>query len=157
MPHADRRLPRVTVQQLRRDLREADEDRFRLTVWHAQQARAPRNSRNFAMMFLMAAGLSSAFLNGRAPALATHTVDASAPLPSIPLAFSALVPVAAEPAAIPRAGAIHAKPAARARRTAAIRVNVAARAGQAQGLGPRHRHVPRPLHPGEFGRKPGRD
>ena len=61
MMDLDRRHSRISVSQLRRDLREADEDRFRLTVALAQLGRRHNGTpRLLAIALLVTGGLGSA-------------------------------------------------------------------------------------------------
>ena len=87
----DRRRPRITVTEVRRDLREADEDRFQLAaaVAHrgsqgsdAHQGRSHRPPRLLGILLAVGAGVVSAVGMTRAP---EAQVIASAAQPPAPL------------------------------------------------------------------------
>jgi len=152
MPLSDRRLGRISVQELRRDLREADEDRFRLT----SALRLRRSSNGIiGVLFLLISGFVSALWASRGPAPAIRPVSA------------ATTEVAA-PAVVARSGrqiqetiveAPAAKPPRQIRRLAYTSrgrmLHVATSRGPLVHVGTVERPRPpaaRPLHPGEFGR-----
>jgi hypothetical protein len=152
MSLSDRRLGRITVQELRHDLREADEDRFRL-----MSALTLRRSSNgiIGVLFLLISGFVSALWTSRGPA------------PAIGLVSAATTEVVA-PVVVARSGrqieetvveTPVAKPPRQIRRLAHTSrgrfVHVATSRGQLVygGMVERPRPpVARPLHPGEFGR-----
>ena len=151
MSLSDRRLGCISVQELRRDLREADEDRFRLT----SALRLRRSSNGIiGVLFLLISGFVSALWTSRGPA------------PAIRLVSAATAEVAA-PAVVARSGhqietAVGtpvAKPPRQIRRLAHTSrgrlVHAATSRGQLVHAGMVERPRPpvaRPLHPGEFGR-----
>ena len=151
MAPSDRRLGRITVQELRRDLREADEDRFRLT----SALRLRRSSNGIIGVFLLIAGFVSALWTSRGPA------------PAIRLVSAATTEVAA-PAVVARSGRQSeeivvetpvAKPPRQIRHlkhTARVRlVHATSSRGPLVPVETVERPRPpaaRPLHPGEFGR-----
>jgi hypothetical protein len=148
----DRRVGRISVQELRRDLREADEDRFRLT-----SALTLRRSSNgiIGILFLLISGFVSALWTSRGPA------------PAIRLVSAATTEVAAPAVVAPSGRQIEetvvetpaAKPPRQIRRlphnSRGQRVHVATSGGQLVHVGMVERPRPpvvRPLHPGQFGR-----
>jgi hypothetical protein len=140
----DRRFPRVSIQQLRRDLREADEDRYRLTavIAHRSTSAGPSTPRIVGLLMLLSAAFGSAYWTAGAP-----VADVAA---AIPLQASSMVPIAgwhSEPV-IERQVVVHGSTAiARTRGMARSRRHVST----TEGMLARPR-TPRPLHPGEFGR-----
>ena len=150
MSLSDRRLGRITVQELRRDLREADEDRFRLT----SALRLRRSSNGIiGVLFLLISGFVSALWTSRGPA------------PAIRLVSAATTEVAA-PAVVARSGRqiegtvvetpVTKRQIRRLAHTSHGRlVHAATSRGQLVHVGMVERPRPpvaRPLHPGEFGR-----
>jgi hypothetical protein len=161
IPRPDRRQGRITVQQLRRDLREADEDRFRLT----SALRLRRSSNGIiGVLFLLVAAFISALWTSRGPAPAVELVSAATPEVVAP----AIVAPSGGPieATVVNAAVVK-KPLAKPRRQ--IRRSTSNSRGQlvpvrtverplrrverpVPMVEPPLRRVSRPLHPGEFGR-----
>jgi hypothetical protein len=146
----DRRTPHVTRDQLRRDLREADEDRYYLMAALDAERNGPGAPPTFRIVLfltLLTAAFGSAFWSTRAPALsaadrtAVPVIESEAPVPVATPAKPAPAPAAALPLVAPAA----AVPTRTARPRAA--------APPAPRPAPRVDQVPRPLHPGEFGRQ----
>ena len=152
MAPSDRRLGRITVQDLRRDLREADEDRFRLT----SKLRLRRSSNGIiGVLFLLIAGFLSALWTSRGPAPAIRLVSAATPELAVPAAGARPGRQTEEPAAetpvakLPRQ-VRHLKHTARVRL-----LHTTTSRGPLVHVGTVERPRPpaaRPLHPGEFGR-----
>jgi len=88
MALSDRRLGRITVQDLRRDLREADEDRFRLT----SALRLKRSSNGIiGVLFLLISGFISALWTSCARRSETRPVGRSESRPPEGGSFYALL------------------------------------------------------------------
>jgi hypothetical protein len=149
MSRPDRRHPRVTVQQLRWDLRDADRDRFQVRSALARVRRAP----TVAGLLILIGGFASAFWTAEAPSPVTRIVNAAGSVEAIPLNLPALTPPAVEAIVLGRAGVSSAKPRRAIPRTVTIHRNQVAQLRVAE---PTRRTVPRPLHPGEFGLKSDR-
>jgi hypothetical protein len=144
MPLSDRRLGRISVQTLRRDLREADEDRFRLT-----SALMLRKSSNgiIGVLFLLIAGFASALWTSRGPAPAVELVSAASPEWLEP-------PVVAQSRRVNEPAAVDTPKAKPPRRRTRHLVS-GSRSQQPVRMRTVERPRPpvaRPLHPGEFGR-----
>ena len=152
MAPSDRRLGRITVQELRRDLREADEDRFRLT----SALRLRRSSNGIiGVLFLLIAGFVSALWTSRGPAPAIRLVSAAttevaAPTVVARSARQSKETVVETPVAKPPRQIRHLK------HTAGVRlVHATSSRGPLVRVETVERPRPpaaRPLHPGEFGR-----
>ena len=149
MRGSDPRHSWIGVQDVRRHLREADEDRFRLTRQVQSQATLIKRG-SIAMLLLLIAGSGIAFRN------------ADRPMPAPPVAVKAVVPtttaavVSGERSveilpATPTTERPTPKPATPPRRLPAK--SHISQPVQAQAPQPPRRVTPRPLHPGEFGRK----
>ncbi len=161
MPQSDRRQGRISVQELRRDLREADEDRFRLT-----SALTPRRASGGGIMgvlFLLIAGFISALWTSRGPAPAAGLLSAATPAMVAPavVAHSGTVvegPVAKPPRQIRHSTVVETaaakKPSRRIRHSTNNSRGQLAHVRRVERPSPR---VSRPLHPGEFGRLPSSD
>jgi hypothetical protein len=151
MAPSDRRLGRITVQELRRDLREADEDRFRLT----SALRLRRSSNGIIGVFLLIAGFVSALWTSRGPAPAIRLVSAATPEVAVPAAGArsgrqSEETVVETPVAKPPRQIRHLKHTARVRL-----VHATSSRGPLVPVETVERPRPpaaRPLHPGEFGR-----
>jgi hypothetical protein len=159
MSPSDRRLGRISVQELRRDLREADEDRFRLS-----SALTLRRSSNgiIGVLFLLISGFISALWTSRGPAPAIRLVSAATTEEAAPAVVTRserqieersgrqFETVAGTP------GAKHPRQIRRPAHTSRGRlVHVATSSGPLVHVGMAERPRPpvaRPLHPGEFGR-----
>ena len=160
MSPSDRRLGRISVQELRRELREADEDRFRL-----RSALTLRRSSNgiIGVLFLLISGFISALWTSRGPAPAIRLVSAATTKEAAPE-----VVTRSERQIEERSGRQFeetvvetpvAKPPRQIRRPAHTSrgrlVHVATSSGPLVHVGRVERPRPpvaRPLHPGEFGR-----
>lgn len=143
MSSSDRRASRITVQQLRRHLRDADEDRYRLTASAGRPPDASNRPRIFSLLLLVVVGSVIGLRTSRAPdAVAQMAVVSSAPSADISN-MPASVRVQVEDVAVRQ----NPQPARTVRRPIATRAPaiVSARHGS--------RGAPRPLHPGEFGRQ----
>ena len=146
MMEIDRRHSRVSVTQLRRDLREADEDRFRLTVALARLGRKPNGTpRLLAIALLVTGGLGSAVGTTEAPTatmaqMARATTTPAMPADIMPLEIAApTMPVLRE----------RVRPVSRSTaRTARSSTPIPKRTSEFVTL----RETPRPMSPGEFGR-----
>jgi hypothetical protein len=166
MSQSDRRQGRISVQELRRDLREADEDRFRLTA-----ALTPRRSSSsggiiIGVLFLLVAGFISALWTSRGSAPADGLVSAATPETVAPAVVEGserrIEATLVEAPAKPRPQIRHstvvetpvAKPPRRIRRSTN---NARGQVAHTQMVERRHPHVARPLHPGQFGRLPSSD
>jgi hypothetical protein len=153
MSLSDQRRARINVQDLRRDLREADEDRFRL-----RSALALRRSSNgiIGVLFLLISGFVSALWTSRGPAPAIRLVSAA----TTEVAAPAIVAQPGRQGAETVVETPVAKPPRQIRRgvhTARVRLGHATTSrGQLVHVGvverPRPPVAARPLHPGEFGR-----
>ena len=152
MAPSDRRLGRITVQELRRDVREADEDRFRLT----SALRLRRSSNGIiGVLFLLIAGFVSALWTSRGPAPAIRLVSAAttevaAPAVVAPSGRQSEETVVETPVAKPPRQIRHLKHTARVRL-----VHATSSRGPLVPVETVERPRPpaaRPLHPGEFGR-----
>jgi hypothetical protein len=155
---ADERRPRVTVQQLRRDLREADADRFGLRM----RLRSVRKASGVGLLFCFAAGAAlgmwSAFRQATPP---DRNSLGSLPPRLNSLEFAPIVtPVVATDSQVSEGQA--AMPASDiATNDGATRTGTRSRSARKRGLqsppAPTREvyrpAAPRPLHPGEFGRK----
>jgi len=156
----DRRRPRVTVQDLRRDLRHADEQLFTMRAPEPPgQARIRSRRGPIALALIgmvpLAFGAWASVAGERPQQTAAVRVEVT------PIA-AAVVPPPAPPAPLiaehpPAAPERQATPAPRpavARRVVAAAPQSTATAAPRQATWePPRRHVPRPLSPGEFGRR----
>lgn len=147
MSRSDRRLGRIGVQELRRDLLEADEDRFRL-----RSALTLRRSSNgiIGVLFLLIAGFISALWTSRGPAPAVGLVSAATP----EMVAQAVVVGSGRPMEATVVEAPVVKPPRQ------IRHSTNNSRGQLVHVRMVERPLPRvsrPLHPGEFGRLPSSD
>lgn len=164
MPQSDRRQGRISVQELRRDLREADEDRFRLT-----SALTPRRSSSSGItgvLFVLIAGFISALWTSRGPAPAAELVSAATSERAAPAVVAQSGPpieaTVVEAPAKPRRQIRHStvvetpvgKPPRRIRHSTNSSRGQAVHTRMVERPGPR---VSRPLHPGQFGRLPSSD
>jgi hypothetical protein len=155
----DRRQPRVSVQEIRRDLREADEDRFRLML--LAKARS-RSSRLFGVGLLLLIGTAFIVRTAQAPTRAQATAR---PGPGVKQNAGAAPFMAVErqrELTIVRPPAERTsvlRPATNVRESAAFQPRRRAMAPTRVDRSSRppkdtpSREVPRPLHPGEFGRE----
>jgi hypothetical protein len=152
MQASDLRHPRVGVQDLRRHLREADEDRFRLTMRLRSQATLLKRGR-MVMLLLLIAGSGIAFSVIEHPAPAPP----SGPKKAIPATrvgvLSGVRSVEILPPPSIAAETPDPAPVIQTRRRPAAKGPD--RLIPAQSPAPRRSVTPRPLHPGEFGRKSG--
>ena len=147
MSPSDRRLGRISVQELRRDLREADEDRFRL-----RSALTLRRSSNgiIGVLFLLISGFISALWTSRGPAPAIRLVSAATTEEAAPAVVTRserqIEETVVETPVV--------KPPRHIRRPAhTSRGRLVHVATSSVGMVERPRPpVARPLHPGEFGR-----
>jgi hypothetical protein len=153
----DRRIPRITVQQLRRDLREADADRFRLTVVEPARAAGRRKLYALSLAFLLTAGVGSALSVARAPEPETVVgagQQTSAKPVEVVVTTPPIVEVVSRADTVPSRGRVKpvvTVPRAATRRLAPRDMEHLVRTG---GDERQVRAVPRPRHPGEFGRAP---
>ena len=147
----DWRHPRIGVQEIRRQLREADEDRFRLTMRVRRLVTLIKRA-GIGVCLLLVAGAASALWTADPPApqVATTAEHGVPPPPTAPPATVADQPV--EPLVV--------KTTVRSatRRRPPTRVPGAVSANPAAGVRPEKTAAPRqagprPLHPGEFGRR----
>jgi hypothetical protein len=148
MRGSDPRHSWIGVQDVRRHLREADEERFRLTMRVRSQATLIKRG-SITILLLLIAGSGIAFRNaeygmpaeqgGKAPIPATKTVGA--------VSGDRPVEMAPPPSTVTAEEAIP-KPVTRPRRLATKADN-----RRVQEPEPPRHVIPRPLHPGEFGRK----
>ena len=140
-PRIDRRYPHIRVDQLRRDLREADEDRFRLTAaLNAQRSWRFLHPGTTSLWVLIAAAIGSAMWVVHAPAAQSRGTS--------PQQHVGVKDTPAAPPDVPRVDPPRARPRAAAARTQRTTVRTPVR----RIAEPVRRHVPRPLSPGEFGR-----
>jgi hypothetical protein len=153
-PRIDRRHPRISVDQLRRDLRDADEDRYRLTAaLNAQRSWRLLHPGTASLWVLIAAAIGSAMWVVHAPAAQGRSASAPQQVDVRERSTSApqQVDVREIPAAPPEAPRVE-PPRARARPAAARTHRTTTRTPVRRIAEPARRHVPRPLSPGEFGR-----
>jgi hypothetical protein len=157
----DRRQPRVTVQDLRRDLRHADERLFTLLEPARPvptRLRSRRGPIALALIGMVPLAFSAwaSFAGDRPPQTAAVRVEVT------PIAATILPrPVRPEPLIAEYRAAAPERPVTPASRPAVTRRAVAATAPPAPAVAaprqttwePPRRHVPRPLSPGEFGRR----
>jgi len=181
VPHqTDRRRPRVTIQDLRRDLRQADQDRFLLAMrgsdprhsWigvqdvrrHLREADEDRfrltrqvqsqailiKRGSIAMLLLLIAGSGIAFRNVDRPVPTPPVVKAAAPAAAGAASSERSVEVLPPTTTVTteRPASKPATPPGRLPAKSHINQPVPAQAPE-----PPRRVPPRPLHPGEFGRK----
>jgi hypothetical protein len=155
MRASDPRHARVGVQDLRRHLREADEDRFRLTMRLRAQATLMKRG-GMVMMLLLIAGSGIAFKLTEYPAPAPPDPKPALPATTVGV-LSGVHSVERLPLPFIAADSPAPRPVTQTRRSAAKRPGgpggpdgfVPPQAAPA----PPRRVTPRPLHPGEFGRK----
>ena len=142
MSTSDRRVSHITIQQLRRHLRDADEDRYRLTAAAGRPPDSSTGPRLLGLLLLLIAGSGIAFRTAGAP----HPVGQIAAASSTPFVevagMPAVVGVKVEDVAVRLAP----EPAPKVRRPTAKRASALAPVKHGS------RGAPRPLHPGEFGR-----
>jgi hypothetical protein len=151
MRGSDPRHSWIGVQDVRRHLREADEDRFRLTRQVQSQATLIKRG-SIAMLLLLIAGSGIAFRNADRPMPAPPVVKAVVPTttPGVVLGerpVEEMLP----PTPTVTTGSPDPKPVTPARRLPAK--SHTNRPVPAQAPEPPRRVTPRPLHPGEFGRR----
>ncbi len=176
--HTERRQPRIGVDDLRRDLRDADRDRFQLRSQLEDQLRGrTTSSRILGALILIAGGLTSTLwltLPGGAPSPQRNTVALPReqpgpalvdrrPQPAEPTVVTldgrATVSAGATKTSTPEPAA--ARPAPRRPRTTISRPRASSGAvgvaptpsGRNEPQRPPRRPRPRPLSPGEFGRQ----
>ena len=168
----DRRRPRVSIQDVRRDLREADEDRFRLLM--LTRSRPGNKPRTFGLWVILLVGAGFVARTAQAPGEDLDLVGSAAAASSglgyvtfvhLPDDLPPETAMVFEPAV--RVEAAEAQPRAKARRAyrpalyaPPVQEEVPRQARQRNGSDEQddterelRRLIPRPLHPGEFGRK----
>jgi len=155
MRGSDPRHSWIGVQDVRRHLREADEDRFRLTMKVQSQATLIKRG-SIAILLLLIAGSGIAFRNAERP-MPTPQVKAATPATtagSVAGAAATALPERSEEILPPTPTIVAErstpKPVTPPRR---VQAKSHSRPGQPQEPEPPRRVPPRPLHPGEFGRK----
>jgi len=139
------------VQEIRRQLREADEDRFRLTMRVRSLVRLIKRAGIGVCLLLVAAAASALWTTAPPePQIATVTGQAVSPPPAVPVTTAGDEPV--DPIVVKTTVKTAAPRRQRTRLPSAVPTN---RAGvvRPEKTAPPRQAVPRPLHPGEFGRK----
>jgi hypothetical protein len=154
----ERRCPRVTVQDLRRDLRHADEQLFALLAPERPVAARIRPRRGpialaLAGMVPLAFGAWASFAGDRPPDPATVRVDVTPIAATVVPDGGSSVPLVAEYRPEASETPVRPRPATARRPVAAAARSVATTAPHKTAWEPPRRHVPRPLSPGEFGRR----
>lgn len=153
MRGTDPRHSWIGVQDVRRHLREADEDRFHLTMQVQSQATLIKRG-SIALLLLLIAGSGIAFRNADRPMPAAQGVKAAIPATTTgSVSDERSIERSVEPSP-PTPTVVAERPTPKlvtpARRLPA---KSHSRPVQAQEPEPPRRVTPRPLHPGEFGRK----
>jgi hypothetical protein len=143
MSVSERRIPHITVESLRRQLREADEDRFRLRSELA--SRDPGQGRLLWVLFLVAAAGAPTLRT--APATSPH----AGVLAATPIAHTVSLTASRQPSLYLREVNVSRTDARRIKSARVPKANVATIT--AHDLEHVARALPRPRHPGEFGRK----
>lgn len=142
----DWRHPRVGVQEIRRQLREADEERFHLTMRIRSLVSAIQRAGIGACLFLVA-GAAFAFWDRPAP-------KTSSPATTVETRHAQTAAVVTSPPFVPQSAARADQSGVRPRAIPARRSAGATPDRQVPVRRPESRPaVPRPLHPGEFGRQ----
>jgi hypothetical protein len=154
MRGSDPRHSWIGVQDVRRHLREADEDRFRLTRQVQSQATLIKRG-SIAMLLLLIAGSGIAFRNADRPMPAPPAVKAVVPTTPAGVVSGErsveILPPTPTPTPTVTTERPTPKPVTPPRRLPAQ--SHISQPVQAQAPSPPRRAAPRPLHPGEFGRK----
>jgi len=150
MRGSDPRHSWIGVQDVRRHLREADEDRFRLTRQIQSQATLIKRG-SIAILLLLIAGSGIAFRNADRPMPAPPVVKAVVPTTTAGVVSGERSVEIVQPAPTVTTERPNAKPGTPPRRLSAkSHIN---RPVPAQAPEPPRHVAPKPLHPGEFGRK----